>query len=135
MTPRAALILLSLVCPVLLFLLVAPGTMAVWLIAPLVCGLPVLLIVVGSGRRPPSAIGLAALWMILTVSWLGLLWMSEEADLTQASVAEASLVLGLMLVGLGLLPLTLVGWLFARWFAAEQVEPIESHTTREGRGS
>lgn len=133
MTPRAALILLSLVCPFLLFLLVAPGTMAVWLIAPLVCGLPVLLIVVGSGRRPPSAVGLAALWMVLTVSWLGLLWMSEEADLTQASVAEASLVLGLMLFGLGLIPLTLVGWLFVRWFATEQVEPNELQPTREGR--
>ena len=135
MTPRAALILLSLVCPLLLFLLVAPGTIAVWLVAPLVCGLPILLIVIGTGKRPPSAGGLAALWLILTGSWLTLLWFSGEADLAQATIAEASLVLGLMLLGLGLLPLALVGWLFARWFATDELDPAVLRTTREGRRS
>lgn len=135
MTPRAALILLSLVCPLLLILLVAPGTIAVWLVAPLVCGLPILLIVIGTGKRPPSTGGLAALWLILTGSWLALLWLSGEADLAQATIAEASLVLGLMLVGLGLLPLALVGWLFARWFATEELDPAVLRTTREGRRS
>ena len=133
MTPRAALILLSLVCPLLLVLLVAPAAIPVWLVAPLVCGLPILLIVIGSGRRPPSTWGLIALWAILTGSWLVLLWLSGAADLAHATAAEASLVLGIMLLGLGLVPLMLVGWMFGHWFSTGESDLEDQRLTRGGQ--
>lgn len=132
MTPRAALILLSLVCPLLLVLLMVPGAVPVWLVAPGICGLPVLLIVVGSGMRQPSTSGLVALWMTLTGSWLFLRWLSGATDLTHPSAVQASLVLGVMLLGLGLVPLALVGWLFGRWFTDDRLGPEDLERLREG---
>ena len=133
MTPRAALILLSLVCPLLLVLLMVPDEMPVWLVAPLICGLPILLIFVGSGARQPPVSGLVVLWAMLTGSWLVLRWLSGATDLAHPAAAQASLVLGLMLLGLGLVPLALVGWLFGRWFSHDGLDPDDLERLREGR--
>lgn len=133
MTPRAALLLLSLVCTLLLVLLMVPEEMPVWLVAPLISGLPVLLIVVGSGTRQPPTSGLAVLWVIPSGCWLFLRWLSVTTDLTHPSAALATGVVGVMLFGLGLVPLVLVGWLFGRWFTDDGLDPDDLSRLREGR--
>ena len=133
MTPRAALVLLSLVCALLLVLLMVPEEMPVWLVAPLICGLPVLLIVVGSGTRQPPKSGLMVFWSILTGCWLFLRWLSVTLDLTHPSAALATGIVSVMLFGLGLVPLVLVGWLFGRWFTDDGLDPDDLARLREGR--
>lgn len=133
MTPRAALVLLSLVCALLLVLLMVPEEMPVWLVAPLISGIPVLLIIVGSGTRQPPTSGLAVLWVIPTGCWLFLRRLSETTDLTHPSAALATGVVSVMLFGLGLVPLLLVGWLFGRWFTEDGLDPDDLARLREGR--
>lgn len=117
MLPKAALILLTVISPSLLVALMWGGAGLVWLGIPMICGLPILLIVVGT-RRPPLR-ALLALWLLLSGSWLGIAWLSRSTDLAHPSVGEATAVMGLMLLGLGVFPLVLVGWVFARSFSTE----------------
>ena len=114
---RVALVLLTLVCPLLLLssFLEAPVS---WLAAPLICALPILLIMVGAGSRQPDGRWMLIVWLLLTGSWLALLWLSHAGDLTRPAVSEAWLVVAIMLAGLGLGPLLLTGWIFLRWVAA-----------------
>lgn len=125
MRARAALILLTIASPGLLAAVMFGGAGLVWLGVPMICGLPILLIVIGDeGRQPPRG-GLLALWLLLTGSWLGIAWLSVSTDLAHPSVGEAIAVMGLMLLGLGLVPILLVGWLFARSFRTEGLSPSE----------
>ena len=117
MTCRAALILLSVACPLLLWLLAVPGAASVWSVAPLVCALPILLIVISAGRRRPGAGGLLMLWLELTGTWIFLGMLAERADLAHPTPDQALLVVTTMLLGLGVLPLVLISWLFRRWDA------------------
>lgn len=135
MKPRPALILLSLICPLLLVLLTVPGLASVWLIAPLVCGLPVLLMRIGvGGRRPGYGVELI-LWLILTGSWLALGGLSATLELSRPTGVEAAWVLGTMFLGLGLVPLLLVAWYSSRRFPDEGLNPEDLRALREGRQS
>jgi len=135
MQPKAALILLTFISPWLLVALMFGGTGSVWLGVPMICGLPVLLMVLGTqGRRPPLW-GLLALWMVLSGSWLGIGWLSMSTDLAQPSVGEAAAVIVLMLFGLGLVPMILVGWVFARSFRTEGLSPSDLQRLHGGGDS
>ena len=135
MQPRAALILLTVISPWLLVALAFGGAGLVWLGVPMICGMPILLIVVGTkGRQPPRG-SLLALWLLLSGSWLGIGWLSVSTDLAHPSVGEAAAVMGLMLLGLGLLPLVLVGWIFARSFSTEGLSPSELRRLQGGGDS
>jgi len=101
----------------------------------MICGMPILLIVVGTkGRQPPRG-SLLALWLLLSGSWLGIGWLSVSTDLAHPSVGEAAAVMGLMLLGLGLLPLVLVGWIFARSVSTEGLSPSELRRLQGGGDS
>lgn len=123
MGPKAALILLTVVSPWLLVTLMYGGASLVWLGVPMICAVPILLIVIGTRSRQPPLRWLSAIWLLLSGSWWGIGWMSATLDLTRPSVGEAATLMTLMLVGLGLLPLVLVGWIFARSFDVENLSP------------
>lgn len=125
MGPKIALILLTLVSPLLLGVLMVGGPSVVWVGVPLLCALPLLLIVVGAGRSAPSSGSLLAIWILLCGSWFILFWLSAQVDLRQPTPDHAGLVLAVMLVGLGLAPLSLVAWIFARSFRDEGLAPEE----------
>ena len=132
MPPKAALILLTILSPWLMVALMFGGAGLIWLGLPMICALPILLIVVGTeGRRPPPQ-ALLALWLLLSGSWLGIGWLSMSRDLSHPSVVEAAAVMGLMLLGLGLLPLVLVGWVYARSFSTEGLSPDDLKRLRAG---
>jgi len=133
MARQASLILLTLVSPWLLVVLMFGGAGSVWLGVPMICALPILLIVVGTDGLRPSVGALLGLWLLLTGSWLGLAWLSLSTDLSHPSVGEAGAVMGLMLLGLGLAPLVLVGWIFARSFSSAGLSPEDLERLREGR--
>lgn len=123
MVPKIALILLTLLSPWLLVGLMFGGAGLVWVGAPMICALPVLLIAVGTqGRRPPLG-ALLGIWLLLSGSWLAIGWLSSSSDLANPSPNEAGVVVALMLLGLGLAPLLWVGWLFARSFSDEGLSP------------
>ena len=103
-----------------------------WLAAPLICSLPVLLIVVAEGPRHRPW-GLWVLWAVLTASWLGLLWLSSTRDWEQPSPEDIGRVLALMLVGLGLTPMALMAWLYARGFLSRGLRPDDLRQLRETR--
>jgi len=135
MARQAALILLTLVSPLLLVILMFGGPGLVWLGAPMICAMPILLIVIGTeGRQPPSW-SLLAIWLVLSGSWWGIGWMSSALDLANPSVGEAAALLALMLLGLGLFPLVLVGWIFARNFDVESTAPNQPTPNRGRQGS
>ncbi len=133
MLPKAALILLTVISPSLLVALMWGGAGLVWLGIPMICGLPILLIVVGT-RRPPLK-ALLTLWLLLSGSWLGIAWLSRATDLAHPSVGEATAVMGLMLLGLGVLPLVLVGWVFARSFSTEGLSTDQPKSLHGGGDS
>jgi hypothetical protein len=133
MGTKAALYLLTLVSPWLLVTLMFGGVGLVWLGVPLICGLPMLLMVVGTQGRQPSIRALLAIWLLLSGSWLAIGWLSSSTDLAHPSVGEAATVMGLMLLGLGLLPLVLVGWIFARSFNAEGLAPDDLRQLQGGQ--
>lgn len=135
MLPKAALILLTFISPWLLLALMFGGAGLVWLGVPMICGLPILLIVLGTQGRLPPLWGLLALWMVLSGSWLGIGWLSVSTDLAQPSVGEAAAVMVLMLIGLGLVPLVLVGWVFARSFRNEGLSPKDLQSLHRGGDS
>ena len=135
MPRRVALILLSLICPLLLLLLAAPAAASAWLAAPLVCAVPVLLMLIGWDRYHPSLWVLPLLWSVLSGSWLVLRWLSMTRDLSQPSAPDALLVLVVMLFGLGLVPLVSIGILYGRWFGADDREASGPGRGREGMGS
>ena len=104
MGPKPALVLLTVLSPLLLVGLAFELAALFWATIPLVCALPVLLMAVGAGPRGVAPLFMALLWLMLTLSWLALWWLS----------LGPSTILGIMLVGLGLAPLVLVGLTFAR---------------------
>ena len=132
MALKAALILLTLVSPLLLVILMFGGAGLVGLGVPMICGLPILLIVVGTQGRRPSYLALLSIWLLLSGSWLGIGWLSSATDLTHPSAGAATTVLGLMLLGLGLIPLVLVSWLFARSFTDKGLSPEALGRLRRG---
>lgn len=134
MRRKTALVLLTLVSPWLLVTLMFGGVRLVALGVPVLCGLPLLLIVVGSRGRQPSIPALLSIWLLLSGSWLAIAWLSMSTDLAHPSLSEAAAVMGLMLLGLGLLPLVLVGWVFARSFSDEGLTPEDLQRLREGQG-
>jgi hypothetical protein len=137
MARKAALILLTLVSPLLLVILMFGGPGLVWLGVPMICAIPVLLIVIGTGSRQPPSPFLMAIWFVLSGSWWGIGWMSSSLDLAHPSVGVAAAMLALMVVGLGLLPLVLVGWIFARTFDVEELASVEHSpkSTRKASGA
>lgn len=132
MPSRAALILLTLICPLLLIVLTVPGAATVWAAAPLICALPVLLIFVTAGGPRPAAAGLWVVWTILTGTWIALGWITRSSALAQPTAVQASLVMALMLLGLGLVPLILLGWLYARSFSDDGLHPEDLRALRKG---
>lgn len=106
---KPALVLLTVLSPLLLVGLAVDLAALFWVTIPLVCALPGLLMAVGGGRQGVPPLFIALLWLMLTLSWLGLWGLS----------LGPSTVLGILLVGLGLAPLVLVGLTFAgrdRWW-------------------
>ena len=97
MGPKTALVLLTALSPLLLTLLVLGGPLVVWLGAPLICALPVLLIVVATRGRGPAGLSLFGIWLLLAGSWVGLGWLSATRDLAHPSAAEALAVTSWML--------------------------------------
>lgn len=133
MRKSLALILLTVVSPTLLLAMLVDMVCLRWLVAPMICALPVLLIAVAAkktGRRPW---GLWVLWLLLAGSWSGLLWLSSSRSFEHPSVEDVKQVLVLMLVGLGLMPLALTAWLYARDFLAAGLTPDELRRLREHR--
>jgi len=135
MAKKPALVLLTVISPLLLATLASDAALAVGLSVPLICALPVLLMVVGTGDRRPPGWTLLTLWLVLTSIWLTLLWLSAFWDLSHPSAGEATVVLVLMFVGLGLLPLVLVGWTFWRWFSSQVPSTGDLRGLRGGEGS
>jgi hypothetical protein len=132
MSCRFALILLTSICPLLLVVLAVPSLASVWVAAPLICGLPFLLIAAAARARRPATGGLWVVWSMLTGSWLALEWITTQSDLTLASPVQASLVVGLMLLGLGVVPMISTAWLFGRGFSSRGLSPEELKELREG---
>ena len=130
MQPRAALILLTFVAPWLWVAMMLGGSGLVWLGVPIICGLPILLVIVGTARQQPPWWGLLAIWLLLTAGWLGIGWLSVATDLASPSPGEAFSVMVLLLLGLGLLPLILVGWLHARSFSDSGLTPEDMRRLR-----
>jgi hypothetical protein len=124
--------MLTSICPLLALVLAAPARVWVWVAAPLICGLPFLLIIATVKARRPAAVGLGLVWSMLTGSWLVLEWISTKSDLTRASLLQASLVVALMLLGLGVVPMICTAWLFGRGFSDQGLSPEELRELREG---
>lgn len=131
MSKSHALILLTLISPSVLLAMVVDLGVLHWLAAPLICALPVLLILVAEPQ--PRRWGLLVLWVMLTGSWLGLLWLSSTRHLEQPSVGDVKLVLALMLVGLGVVPMILMAWLYARNFLSRGLTPQDLQRLKESR--
>jgi hypothetical protein len=123
MRARVALVLLTVLAPALLGLMMFGGRGLVWLGVPAICALPVLLILLGTPTRRPPLWGLLAVWVLLSVPWLAIGWLSSTRDLVRPEGEVAASVLGLMLFGVGLAPILLVGWLHARYFDDENLSP------------
>jgi len=128
-----ALILLTIISPSVLLAMMVDVVALHWLAAPLICALPVLLIVVAVGEPQRRHWGLLVLWMVLTGSWLGLLWLSSTRPFEQPSVGDVKQVLALMLVGLGVVPMILTAWLYARDFLSRGLTPEDLQRLRKSR--
>ena len=123
MRARVALVLLTLLAPALLVLMMFDGRGLVWLGVPAICALPVLIIALATPTGRPPLWGLLAIWMLLSVPWLVIGWMSATRGLARPQADVAGVVLGLMLCGVGLAPIGLIGWLHARYFDDRKVSP------------
>lgn len=131
MRTKTALFLLTVLSPWLLAVVMFGGS-GPQLVAALcgISGLPLLLARIGTRGRGPSVAALLSIWLLLSVSWIGLGWLTSIAELAQPSVGEAAAVLALMVLGLGLCPLILVGWIFARFFQEEGLQPEDLERLR-----
>ena len=123
MRARVALVVLTLLAPALLGLMIFGGRGLVWLGVPAICALPVLIIVLATPTRRPPLSGLLAVWLLLSLPWLVIGWLSSTHELARPETDIALAVLALMLGGVGLAPIALIGWLHARYFDDRGVSP------------
>jgi hypothetical protein len=128
-----ALILLTVISPCVLLAMMVDVVALHWFAAPLICALPVLLIVVATGESAGRHWGLLVLWVVLTGSWLGLLWLSSTRSFEQPAEGDIMRVLVLMLVGLGVVPLVLTAWLYARDFLSRGLTAEDLQRLRNPR--
>lgn len=96
-----------------------PGSLGRVAHALLVCAAPVLLILLGqmTTRRRLLLAAMTSLWLLLSGSWVALIWLDGAGVRTLAGIP---LVLWILILGLGLLPLALVSWASVATFGPRQ---------------
>ena len=88
-----------------------------WMLIPVLCALPVLLLAIGHDSRPVSKGLSLGLWLLLSGGWL-LIWRLSRGASYHPQAGEAGLIVLILLLGLGLVPLLIVGIAHARAYRA-----------------
>lgn len=121
-TQRGSLILLSASAPLTLLCCVLPTPWNDWILALASITFPCALMLLGAsrgGKGGPVGWIVAVLWLLLTATFLGMLWLRGVPVTTGPSFLGLPLAMALQLYGLFVVPLVWTclayAWAFDRW--------------------